>query len=81
LIVVCVYAHFPRDAAVAVIIFVIADVAATAVAGVATASWNALLAVGDGGRQRDTEGGNLRERWTKAADGGCNGNQGPWICG
>ncbi len=28
-------------------------------------------------RQRETEGGGLRERWTKAADGGCNGNQGP----
>jgi hypothetical protein len=38
LIVVCVYACLPRDAAVAVIIFVIADVVATAVAAVAAAS-------------------------------------------
>ena len=51
MIVVCVYAHLPRVAAVAVILFVvIADVAATAVAAVAAASWNALPAVGDGRR-------------------------------
>jgi hypothetical protein len=52
LIVVCVYAHLPRVAAVAAILFVVADVIATAVAAVAAASWNALLApaVGDGGQ-------------------------------
>jgi hypothetical protein len=50
LIVVCVYARLPRVAAVAVIIFVVADVVATAVATVAAASWNALPAVGDGGQ-------------------------------
>jgi hypothetical protein len=49
LIVVCVYARFPCVAAVAVIIFVVANVVATAVAAVAAASWNALPAVGDGG--------------------------------
>ena len=30
-----------------------------------------------GGRQGETRGGGLKERWTKAADGGCNGSQGP----
>jgi len=37
--------------------------------------------VGGGGRQWDTDGGGLRERWMKAEDGNHNGNQGPWICG
>jgi hypothetical protein len=50
LIVVCVYAHLPCNAAVAIIIFVIADVVATVIAAVAAASWNALPAVGDGGQ-------------------------------
>ena len=81
----CVYARLPRVAAVAVIIFVVANIVPTAVAAVAAASWNALPAVGDvgrlqsavgGGRQRETEGGGLRERWTKAADGNQDGNQG-----
>ena len=49
MIVVCVYARLPRVIAFATILFVIADVIATAVAAVATASWNALLAVGNGG--------------------------------
>jgi hypothetical protein len=47
LIFVCVYARLP---CVAVILFVVADVIATAVAAVAATSWNALLAVGNGGR-------------------------------
>jgi hypothetical protein len=50
LIGVCPYARLSCVAAVAVIIFVVADVVATAVAAVAAASWNALPAVGDGGR-------------------------------
>jgi hypothetical protein len=50
LIVVCVYACLPRVTAITVIIFVLANVVATAVAAVAAASWNALPAVGDGGR-------------------------------
>ena len=90
----CVYACLPRVPAVAVILFIIADVIATAIAAVAAASWSALLTVGDagqcqsavgGGRQRETEDGGLRERWTKAADGSHDGNQGPkkngYLCG
>jgi hypothetical protein len=50
LIVVCVYARFPCVTAVAVVLFVVADVIATADAAVAAASWNALLVVGNGGR-------------------------------
>jgi hypothetical protein len=30
-----------------------------------------------GGRQGETEGGGLRERWIKAAEGGHDGSQGP----
>jgi hypothetical protein len=50
LVVVCVYARLPCVAAVAVILFVVADVVATAVTAVAAASWYALPAVDDGGR-------------------------------
>ncbi len=51
MIVVCVYARLPPVAAVTVIPFVVvANVAATAVAAVAAASWNALPAVGESRR-------------------------------
>ena len=44
----CVYARLPRVAAVNVILFVVANVGATAVVAVAAASWNALQRVGNG---------------------------------
>jgi hypothetical protein len=50
LIFVCAYARLPPVAAVAVILFVVTNVIATAVTAVTAASWNALPAVGDGGQ-------------------------------